>query len=86
MGDVVGDLALDVTHWICEQRAPVLAGRTGLSRAACRRFGGVAERSMATDCKSVDFASTKVRILPPPPADFQCADLRCSGIAGVAQW
>ena len=47
---------------------------TGSSLAASIRrlqaWGGVAERSMAADCKSADFTSTKVRILPPPPLPF----------------
>jgi hypothetical protein len=64
-----GDLGLDVTHWICEQRAPVRRAEQAYLAPRCRRFGGVAERSMAADCKSADFASTKVRILPPPPTE-----------------
>ena len=31
-------------------------------------FGEVAERSNATDCKSVALAASEVRILPSPPA------------------
>ena len=37
------------------------------SRGARLRFGEVAERSIATDCKSVAPVATKVRILASPP-------------------
>jgi hypothetical protein len=36
---------------------------------AAELLGGVAERSMAADCKSAGQRPTEVRILPPPPIE-----------------
>ncbi len=64
-------------------------------------FGEVAERSNATDCKSVALAASEVRILPSPPALCVSSAVTGSGVAeavtgclwilrngqaGVTQW
>ena len=61
-------------------------------------FGEVAERSNATDCKSVALAASEVRILPSPPASLVASGGRVvrvvvgcdgnmrNGQAGVTQW
>ena len=104
MGEArVGNLAYagaDLSHVTsdasrCDLRAmrlPVRRAEPAVSRAcgvaALPVGGGVAERSMAADCKSADFASTKVRILPPPPVG-PCAARESASVqggAGVAQW
>ncbi len=50
-------------------------------------FGEVAERSNATDCKSVALAASKVRILPSPPNCWGSGALRvvvdCHGDKGT---
>ncbi len=43
-------------------------------------FGEVAERSNATDCKSVALAASEVRILPSPPATLVAVGV---GVVGV---
>ena len=45
-------------------------------------FGEVAERSNATDCKSVALAASEVRILPSPPALCVSSAVTGSGVAG----
>ena len=47
-------------------------------------FGEVAERSNATDCKSVGLAPSEVRILPSPPAFARCSRVRRSGRRAMA--
>ena len=44
-------------------------------------FGEVAERSNATDCKSVALAASEVRILPSPPACVYWRELRQTGFS-----
>ena len=46
-------------------------------------FGEVAERSNATDCKSVALAASEVRILPSPPASCVSSVVTGSGVAAV---
>ena len=46
-------------------------------------FGEVAERSNATDCKSVALAASEVRILPSPPALCVSSAVTGSGVAAV---
>jgi hypothetical protein len=48
---------------------------------ATSEFGEVAERSNATDCKSVALAASEVRILPSPP--FSSGRNRRHGVAGL---
>ena len=45
-------------------------------------FGEVAERSNATDCKSVALAASEVRILPSPPALCVLSAVTGSDVAG----
>ena len=47
---------------------PAMDGCREWRRGRASMFGEVAERSNATDCKSVGLAPSEVRILPSPPA------------------
>ena len=49
-------------------------------------FGEVAERSNATDCKSVALAASEVRILPSPPALFAGENLDRRGFCQSDGW
>lgn len=53
-----------ISRWPHADAGGRVAGRVAERR---RKVGEVAERSNATDCKSVALAASEVRILPSPP-------------------
>ena len=79
------DLGLDVTHWICEQRPPVPAGRTGYTRAAAAGSEGWPSGQWQ---QTVNLPTSRLRRFESFPLHQRT--LRkcetCSGFAGVAQW
>src|SRR5215207_76618 len=52
------------------------------ARIPWSRFGEVAKRSNAADCKSVALAASKVRVLPSPPIGRKAREHRSSIASG----
>ena len=62
-----------ISSWPHADAGGRVAGRVAERR---RKVGEVAERSNATDCKSVALAASEVRILPSPPASARRSGTR----------
>ena len=62
----------------CQKQWSALEGlrRKDYCRLGYRGVGEVAERSNATDCKSVGLAPSEVRILPSPPGFGLAREIR----------